>query len=513
MTDGGHQAENRIEAGSRSWSIAWLLVILAVYAAFRVPFVLKQLGGQDEQLFAPPGLTVAREGVPRIPFYPARHPDAFFYKADEAVFALPPGLFYLQAPFYLALPAGYPTGRWPCFLAGAVAIWLVYELARRVAGNMAGLWAAGLYGLSRVLFFAATMARPDQPCATCGLGAILLVWNYADTGRLRWVIAAGALLGLGMLCHPFAIIFCLLAGVWTLLIAARITKRLIAASLLTMTTLVVFALWLPLILAHRDAFEHQFFNNVLRPAGPGLTVRLLWPWPYVVHQARLLYEQAGAAQTGLMAVGVIVATLFAFRRSATSAERRLVALVWGGLYLLTAIQGFHPTKGYWCFTGALALAAAGVCLAKVLDRLKSRSAVAAAGLAVGVVALLIPESGLRTWWKQVVPTADARYDGPEFARRVVAELPSEGAYLADPEFVFELWLAGKNVTLRANPYDFQVERQPYDWLVVSRDGLRKEIPKQLEGELVRSFGPKDDPLACYAEVYRPQSTAKTSPSP
>jgi len=513
MTDGAQQVAASIETGPRPRAVTWLLAIIVVYTAFRVPFVLKQLGGQDEQLFAPPGLTVAREGIPRIPFYPARHPDAFFYKADEAVFALPPGLFYLQAPFYMVLPAGYPTGRWPCFFAGIAGIWIVYELARRAAGTTAGLWAAGIYAMSRVLFFAATMARPDQPCAAFGLGAILLLWNYADTGRLKWVIVAGAMLGLGMLCHPFAIIFCLLAGVWTLLITAPIQKRLLAASLLTIMTLAVFALWLPLILAYRDAFEHQFFNNVLRPAGPGLMTRLLWPWPYIGHQSRLLFEQAGAAQTGLMVAGVLGATLLAFRRSAPSTERRLVCLVWGSLYLLTAIQGFHPTKGYWCFTGALVIAAVGVCLSRILASLKARSVVASVGVAVAAVALLVPEAGLRTWWKQVVPTADARYDGPEFARRLIAKLPAEGEYLADPEFVFELWLAGKNVTLRANPFDFQLERQPYDWLVISRDGLRKEIPKLLEGELVRSFGPKDDPLACYAEVYRPQPTAKSSPSP
>ena len=49
------------EAGRGRRSAVWLIAILMAYAVYRAPFVLNQLGGQDEQLFAVPGLTVARE--------------------------------------------------------------------------------------------------------------------------------------------------------------------------------------------------------------------------------------------------------------------------------------------------------------------------------------------------------------------------------------------------------------------------------------------------------------------
>lgn len=483
----------------------WLIAILVIYAVFRVPFILNQLGGQDEELFAVPGLTVAREGVPRIPYYPATNPDVFFYRADQAVFALPPGLFYLQAPFFMVLPAGYPTGRWPCFVAGAIAIWLVYELARRAAGVQAGLWAAAMYAVSRVLFFAATVARPDEPCAAFGLGAILFVWNYADTRRLKHIIAAGGLLGLGLLCHPFAIIYCLICGVWTLLIPAPVGRRIASAAVLTSLTLVVFSAWLPLILAYREVFEHQFFNNVLKPAGPGLSRRLLWPWPYVTHQAWLLWEQAGGWQAALMMLGLLGATVQAFRQGADPALRRLIAIVWGSLYLLTATQGFHPTKGYWCFTGALVFTAAGVFVASAIDRLSSASRLAAVSAALAIAVLFLPQAGLRTWWKQIVPTEDDRYNGPEFTRRLIAGTPAEGRLLVESAFIFDFWLAGRDVTVRTDGREFMVPGQPYDWLVQSRDGLRKNIPQKLDAELVQSFGQKDDPLACYAELHRPRS--------
>jgi hypothetical protein len=487
-----------------------LIAILAAFACFRAPFVLKQLGGHDEQYFAVPGLTVAREGIPRIPYYAARNPDSFFDRADEALLFLPPALFYLQAPFFLALSPGYPAARWPCFLAGAITIWLLYELTRRAAGRTAGLWAAGLYALSRVLFFSATIARPDQPCAAFGLAAYLFVWNYSDTRRLRWITAAGVCLGLALLCHPFAVVMCLVCGLWTLFLEAPLRRRLTAAVLLAASTLVIFAIWTPLILAHRDVFEHQFFNNVVNRAGPGLPARLLWPWPYVGYQLGLLIEQAGPWQTALMLIGLVLATSCALRRSASRAERCLVAMIWGSLYLMIAFQGRHYMKTYWCFTGALLFAAVGSLLAELFRRLERRPAwmrLAAAGL---VLAILLPQSGLRLWLKQIVPAEDDRYHGPRFTQRLIAALPTQGRFLVEPDFVFDVWLTGRNVGLRETPDQFQVERLAYDWLVVGRDAISKEIPKRLDGELVRSLGSKDDPFACYAEVYRPQAIAEPS---
>lgn len=80
---------------------------------YACPLIYRQAGGQDEHLFAVPGWTVAREGVPRIPYVPGRDPASVFYRADEALFALPPAYFYWQAPFFLVLPAGYGTARLP----------------------------------------------------------------------------------------------------------------------------------------------------------------------------------------------------------------------------------------------------------------------------------------------------------------------------------------------------------------------------------------------------------------
>lgn len=541
---------------------AWIALALIIggYFVFRLPFVLRQPGGQDEQLFSVPGYTVAKEGIPRIPYYPARNPQCFFYKTDECQFALPPALFYLQAPFFWVFPPGYPTARLPCLIAGAIAIWLVYELGRRAFGEAAGLWAAGMYAASRVLFFAATFARPDEPCAAFGMAAILLLWRYADEGGVKRVVSAGVLLGLGLLCHPFAIVYCLLCGVWVLhplsLLPRRgvhsaqfgtageglgmranvdaanspltpgpspaaesieqvsspcgrgesFQRRIAHAAILTLTTLAVLALWTPLILAYPDAFEKQFFNNVLNPAGPGLIRRLAWPIPYVTHQLHLVIEQAGVWQAAVMGIGLAGASILAFRSRATPVERRMLAIIWGSLYLLTACQGLHPTKGYWCFTGALVFIAVGAIAAWMVKTLSTIGRPIAVLVGLAIAALFVPQSGIRLWWAQIRPQPDSRYDGPRFAKEMIAALPTEGRYVVEPAFVFDFWLAGRDVIVRVEPRDYLIDQYEYDWLVVNRDGLEKSIPSKLNGEFVRSFGPEDDPLACNAEIYRPDQT-------
>jgi hypothetical protein len=487
--------------GEVAYPRLWLGLILVAFVVLRLPTALKQPGGQDEEFFAVPGYTVVHEGIPRIPYFPVRNPDAFFHRADELLFALPPGLFYLQAPFFLLFPPGYPTARLTCIVAGLLAIVLVNALARKGGGTHAGLCAAGMYAASRVLFFPATFARPDLWCAVFGLAAFLFVWKHSETGRPRDAAFAGLLLGAGLLCHPFAAVYCLISGLWVLLAPGPPRRRLLSAAVMTIVTLGVFSLWLPLVLKHPEAFRHQFANNVLGQAGPGIGQRLLWPWPYFPHQATLLLQQAGPWQTALMTMGLLHGTLIAVR--ANDRGKRVLAMVcWSTLLLMTALQGTHPTKGYWCFTGALVFAATGVAIAPLLTGLRRKSLTLAAVASLLLFALFLPQSGLRLWWNQVRPSIDDRYDGPRFAKRVISELPETGRYLVEPAFVFDFWLAGRDVQLRTSPNDYGGKAQAFDWLVVSRDGLDKRIPETLNARFVKAFGDKDDPLACYAEIYR-----------
>lgn len=483
----------------------WILATIVVgFLAVRLPAVLLQPGQQDEQWFAVPGYTVATEGVPRIPYALNRDPESMFYLADEGLFALPPGYFYAQAPFYLVLPAGYPTGRLPSLLSAVTAIILTYELGRLAGGAAAGLWGAGLYAASRVLLFPATFARPDMLCGTLGLAALLALWSWHDTRRCGKLLLAGGLLGLGLLCHPFAAVYCVLAGFWVVLAGRGAKEKSTGLALLVACSATVAAAWLPLIVSHPEIFQSQFFNNVLSRSGPGLFSRLVFPWPYLLHQGRLLLEQAGVWQTGLMTAGLASATLLAWRQG--GAPCRLVFVVWAAVFLLAAFQGLHPTKGYLCFTGALIFASTGVVLAQCVPRLAGggRMARPAAWLvAAALFALMLPGAGLRAWWVHVRHGRDPLYNGAKFTRQMLDDLPAEGRFVVDTQYVFDVWLSGRETVLNADPLNPHSEADlPYDVLIAGREGLDKRSPERYRGVFVRSFGVRDDPFACYAEVYR-----------
>ncbi|HEV3023659.1 MAG TPA: glycosyltransferase family 39 protein, partial [Pirellulales bacterium] len=334
------------------WSLWLLAAIMVAFVVVRGPLMYRQYGGQDEDCYAVPGLTVAREGIPRLPYAPARNHDSYFYRIDEALFCEPPGSFYWQAPFFLVLPAGYGAARAASAVAGLIAVIVVYHLGRRMLGGEAvGLWAAGLYSVSRLFFFPATTARPDMLCGLFGLAALLATWSWHTAPRARALATAGALVGLGMLTHPFAIVYCLQVGAWVFF-ASRGWRRLTAPALLVGCALAAFALWIPLIVAYPELFRVQFFNNIVHPAAPGMAARMLVPWDSLLHHGAQLIEHAQVPQLVLMSAGLLASTALALAWRKPCAAM-LVSLTWSSCFLLSTAAGVRPSKGYWCYPGAL----------------------------------------------------------------------------------------------------------------------------------------------------------------
>ena len=496
----------------------WLVIIVVGFLLFRVPFVLKLPGGMDEQWFSVPGYTVASEGIPRIPFVPARNPDVVFYRADEMLFALPPGLAWLQAPFYRFFAPGYPTSRVPSLLAGVCSIVLVYLLGRDAFGDrVSGILGAALYSISRVLFFPATVARPDMACCAFGLAAVWFTVRPQRGRDMLRPIVIGVLLGSGLLMHPFAVVFCLQVAAWVLFAGKhKPIARFRTLSVAGATSLLILALWLPLILARPELFRSQFFNNVLNRAGPGLLERLLFPWTFVDHQARLVLDLAGTTQVALMIGGIVTATVVAAIHRNTSCLPGLV-LGWSSMYLLTACQGAHPTKSYWCYSGAFLILSLGWSLSTLIRSAArwGRRTRWPGWVFVGLIFVaMIPGSGIRTWiaWQQ--HRGNRNYDGRQFVRHLLAELPAEGHYVVDPAYVLDFHVAGRDTVLNVETDDYYLDAAwRYDFLVVSRDGLEKGDPVDYDGRLYRTFGVKNDLFSCYAEVYRPAgANRRRSPS-
>ena len=104
-------------------------MIILLFLIWRVPLVMREAGGQDEEWFAIPGSTIWQEGIPRVPFVPQRNRESAFYNVDKALFALPPLFYYASAPLYAVLPPTYSTTRLVSITAGVGAIILIFLLA------------------------------------------------------------------------------------------------------------------------------------------------------------------------------------------------------------------------------------------------------------------------------------------------------------------------------------------------------------------------------------------------
>ena len=78
-----------------------LLLLLGLFVLLRLPALLHQAGGQDEQFFSIPGWTVYREGVPRIPYLPSRNRATFFENARPMLDGVATGLVLCPSPFLL----------------------------------------------------------------------------------------------------------------------------------------------------------------------------------------------------------------------------------------------------------------------------------------------------------------------------------------------------------------------------------------------------------------------------
>lgn len=491
--------------------------ILLGFIAFRLPFLLYQSAGEDEPLLSVAGLTMAREGVPRIPYMRMNSADSIYRGTERALMFYPAGGFLTQAAFFLCLPPGHPTARLASFAAALTSIWLVWLIGRKVYGAAAGLWAAGLFALSRPLFFAAVSARMDAQCAMFGLAAFAVLWDFSAGSSLWRIVLAGIWLGLGLFTHPFAVVYSLVCGVWVLATPQPLRRRFTSAALLTATALVGLALWLPFVLKYPDEFRQQFFHNVVHRIPGSLVVRLLWPWPYVTTQLGTCVDNAGRWQSAAMGVGALAAVVCAWRARDRRFGRFLLLAI-GCVYVQIAWLGSMQRPPYWCFSTALTMVPIGGLLLQVASFGTIGRAFSAV-LGLLVTASFLPQSGLTRWSTLVASPADARTRGTVFVQNLVDGLPREGRFVVEGPFILETWLSGRDAVLHEFTNSPPGPDHPYDWLLLGREGVRKQFAAPFRGELVDTDGWRDDPEAPYAELYRitshvvPASGASTSRAP
>jgi len=488
-----------------------LVAVLIVFIGCRLPPILHQSGSTDEEWYAIPGLTIAREGIPRVPYSRATEPTSVFLGADRLLFGMPPLSFYAQAPFFLIFPPTYATARLASLLAGCAAIWLVFAIARTLWDDRgAGLWAAGTYSLCRLLYFPAMIARPDMLCGTLGLAAVWAMSCWSRDRRPRGLVWAGVCLGLGGLTHPFALVFALQIGAWAAMAAGTWRSRVLRPVGLAATALLTFAVWGALIIRAPELFRAQFVTNILKPTGPGLATRLLWPWPDFAEHLPLVIERAGIIQVGFLAACLLVTTGWAVRRRDRTLG--LVAILgWSAIYLLIALQGQHPLQGYWCYPAAFFALAAGWCVARGIEAVRDRwGGRLTAALAIGLIlAVFFPGSGLRATWACLRHRGEVAYNPREFTRSILATLPPDARLTVGAEYALDAYgLADRRVLLGIrHPDYFDSTRYAYDYAILGRTELDQGLDRAMGGRVLQTFGAKADPFSCFAVLLVPAGNA------
>ncbi len=497
-------------APSRSWF--WLLLAFALYGVARYPFVTHASGQMDEQWFAVPGLTMWQEGIPRIPYCPTRRRETYFENADKCIMALPPGLHYVQAPFFAVLPAGYPTARMPLFLGGFAVIALVWYFSGMVCSSAAiGGIATCMVAVSRPLLFTAVTARPDLLCALCGIGAMLVLWRWDTEPKWRTLIAAGFLCGLGALFHPFAIVFCFQAGLWSLWRQGSLKERFLRGSVLTTAALVGISLWLPLIIMFPFEFNSQFTSNVLERSGPGIASRMLWPWVSLKQHWNQQWDFNEPTQFLFLVGGTLLGSTMWLIHKRTSANMRYLVMTISSIYFTATMAGVHPTKGYWLYPIALmyplAVDGIGIAIKSLFGSRTADSWITKSVLALALAIVMIPGSGIRTTLTYLRHWGDDRYHAEHFIAKVLKDMPKEGLYMSDVSFVFDIYLSGRETILAQPRKRFWGDSElGIDYLFVGQEGIDYLWPDQYETKLLRREGGMETPQDCFVDIYVPTGT-------
>jgi 4-amino-4-deoxy-L-arabinose transferase-like glycosyltransferase len=281
--------------------------------------------------------------------------DAGFVSVDK-----PPLAFWIQATSaYLFGFHGWSL-LLPQALAGVLCVALLYHLVRRSFGPVAGLLAALALALSPI---SVATNRHNNLESLLVLAVLLATWAFilaAETGRLRWLVVGGLMIGLGFNIKMLEAFVVLPAFYLLYLVVAPIGWRR-GMIHLTLATVVIVAASLPWVVAvdltpaeQRPYVGSSSFNSVTDlTVGWNGVGRLVGsdkgvgdPGPL-----RLLNPQLGG-QIGwllpLAIVGLVVASWRSWqgRPSLPLLNRQQQALVLWGTWLISLVV-FFSVAGDW----------------------------------------------------------------------------------------------------------------------------------------------------------------------
>jgi 4-amino-4-deoxy-L-arabinose transferase-like glycosyltransferase len=179
----------------------------------------------------------------------------------------PPGYPVLLGAVYAASGDSVTVGRVVGAVLGALAVLLIYLVARTVWGRRTALFAAALAAVFPPLVLLSKELLSESLFIVLELAAILAVFKFRGSGGLlRWALAAGALCGLASLTRNvgLALVLPIALGLWSG--AARLRAASLAApAAMLATVLLVLAPW-----AIRNEVEFGRFTPI--SSGTGFTL-------------------------------------------------------------------------------------------------------------------------------------------------------------------------------------------------------------------------------------------------
>lgn len=242
-----------------------------------------------------------------------------YYLAQGGIAPYPEGwMHYAEMLFTLALQtAGQPLPRLLHLSMGMISTLLVFLFGRRLAGARAGAAAA-------ILFFAVPAVGYESATAyidlfvtayTTAFGLALLMWHAE--GNPRWLLAAGALGGIGLGIKLTA--GSMVAGLGVILVVVMLIERRFRAALPWLAAMLALILTLALPWLIRDfawtgdpfhPYGRMFMERITSPAagataataaaGPGRLERLLrYPLDLVLNSRMYYHEAPGGFASAL----------------------------------------------------------------------------------------------------------------------------------------------------------------------------------------------------------------------
>ncbi|MCU1662564.1 MAG: glycosyl transferase [Pseudonocardia sp.] len=249
----------------------------------------------------------------------------------------------------------------PEALMGVAAVWLLYATVRRTAGHAAGLLAGAALALTPVAVLMFRYNNPDALLVLLLIGAAYATLRAVESGRTRWLLLAGALIGFGFLTKMLQAFLVLpaLSAAWLIAAPVGIGRRIRDLALAGVAMLVsagwwvlVVELWpadsrpyiggsqtnsvLELVFGY-NGFGRLTGNEVGSVGGQG-GAGGAGRWGETGLTRLFNAEMAGQAAWLLPAALVLLVALLWYTRRAPRTDRlRAATVVWGGWLLVTGL--------------------------------------------------------------------------------------------------------------------------------------------------------------------------------